>query len=194
MRIVGWVMQLAPLGVMALLAKLIATQDAAILASLAGFVVTMISTTLFHGLVILPGILYLVTRISPFAFWRGAKPALLTAFATSSSAATLPVTLRCLEEDMQVNPDIAGFVAPLGAQINMDGTALYEAAAALFIANLAGIELTLPNNSLFAHGDAGIGRSTWHTQRRTGDDGDGAAIRRSARRSHCHITAYRQSA
>lgn len=143
MRIVGWVMQIAPLGVMALLAKLVATQDVVILASLVGFVATMIGTTLFHGLVVLPAILYLITRKSPLAFWRGARPALLTAFATSSSAATLPVTLRCLEQDMHVNPDIAGFVAPLGAQINMDGTALYEAAAALFIANLAGIELTL---------------------------------------------------
>jgi Na+/H+-dicarboxylate symporter len=143
MRIVGWVMHLAPLGVMALLAKLVATQDVVILGSLVGFVVTMIGATSFHGLVILPMILYIVTKKSPLAFWRGARPALLTAFATSSSAATLPVTLRCLEQDMHVSPDIAGFVAPLGAQINMDGTALYEAAAALFIANLAGIELTL---------------------------------------------------
>lgn len=143
MRMVNWVMHIAPLGVMALLTKLVATQDTAILASLAGFVVTMIGTTLFHGAVVLPGILFAVTRISPLTLWRGARPALLTAFATSSSAATLPVTLRCLEEDMKVSPDIAGFVAPLGAQINMDGTALYEAAAALFIANLAGIELSI---------------------------------------------------
>jgi len=93
--------------------------------------------------VILPLILYLITRVSPLAFWKGARPALITAFATSSSSATLPVTLRCLENNLNVNPDIAGFVAPLGSQVNMDGTALYEAAAALFIANLAGIELNL---------------------------------------------------
>ena len=71
----------------------------------------------------------------------GAREALLTAFATSSSSATLPITLRCVEQHLQVKPNIAGFVIPLGATINMDGTALYEASAALFIANLAGVEL-----------------------------------------------------
>jgi Na+/H+-dicarboxylate symporter len=143
MIVVGWVMQLAPFGVMALLIKLVATQNAAVLSSLMTFVITMLGTTLFHGVVILPLILYLIVRMSPLAFWKGARPALITAFATSSSAATLPITLRCLENDLKVNPDIAGFVAPLGAQVNMDGTALYEAAAALFIANLAGIELNV---------------------------------------------------
>lgn len=143
MIVVSWVMQLAPFGVMALLIKLVATQNAAVLSSLMAFVATMLGTTLFHGIVILPLILYLLTRISPLTFWKGARPALITAFATSSSSATLPITLRCLENDLKVSPDIAGFVAPLGAQVNMDGTALYEAAAALFIANLAGIELNL---------------------------------------------------
>lgn len=143
MIVVGWVMQLAPFGVMALLIKLVATQNAEVLSSLITFVITMLGTTLFHGIVILPLILYLLTRVSPVTLWKGARPALITAFATSSSAATLPITLRCLENDLKVNPDIAGFVAPLGAQVNMDGTALYEAAAALFIANLVGIELSL---------------------------------------------------
>jgi Na+/H+-dicarboxylate symporter len=143
MIIVGWVMQLAPFGVMALLIKLVATQNAEVLSSLIQFVAMMLGTTLFHGIVVLPFILYLVVRMSPLTFWKGARAALITAFATSSSSATLPITLRCLEKDLKVNPDIAGFVAPLGAQMNMDGTALYEAAAALFIANLAGIELTL---------------------------------------------------
>ncbi|MCB1657020.1 MAG: cation:dicarboxylase symporter family transporter, partial [Pseudomonadales bacterium] len=76
-------------------------------------------------------------------FWRGARPALLTAFATSSSAATLPITLNCLQNDLKVSPQVSGFVAPLGAQLNMDGTALYEAAAALFVANLVGLDLSL---------------------------------------------------
>jgi Na+/H+-dicarboxylate symporter len=143
MIVVGWVMQLAPFGVMALLVKLVATQNVAVLSSLITFVFTMLGTTIFHGAVILPLILYLFTRVTPLTFWKGARQALITAFATSSSSATLPVTLRCLEDNLKVNPDIAGFVAPLGSQVNMDGTALYEAAAALFIANLAGIELNL---------------------------------------------------
>ena len=90
----------------------------------------------------LPLLLYLITGKSPLSFWRGAREALITAFATSSSNATLPITMRCTIHNFKVKPEIAGFVVPLGATVNMDGTALYEAAAALFIANLVGVELS----------------------------------------------------
>ena len=143
LRIVGWIMVIAPFGIMALLAKLIATQDTSLLLVLIKFVVVILGTTLFHGLIVLPLILFAVTRMSPLRFFRGAKEALVTAFATSSSSATMPVTLRCTEQNLHVSPGITGFVVPLGAHLNMDGTALYEAAAALFVANLAGIELNL---------------------------------------------------
>ena len=142
MQIVGWVMRLAPFGIAALLIKLVATQDIAMLNTLAKFVAVVVGTTLLHGAVILPLILYLFTGKSPLWFWRGAREALVTAFATSSSSATLPVTLRCVTQHLHVKPEIAGFVVPLGATVNMDGTALYEAAAALFIANLVGVELS----------------------------------------------------
>ena len=148
MRIVAWIMHLAPLGVAALLLKLVVLKDAAMLATLAKFVALIMATTLFHGVVVLPLILYLVTGKTPLWFWRGAREALMTAFATSSSNATLPVTLRCTTQHLHVKPEIAGFVVPLGATINMDGTALYEAAAALFVANLAGIDLTLAQQSI----------------------------------------------
>lgn len=141
MQMVHGVMVLAPLGIMALLAKLVATENIALLGSLARFVVVVMGTTLLHGLVILPLILLVAARFSPLRFWRGARPALVTAFATSSSAATMPVTLDCLENNLGVDRDVANFVVPLGSHLNMDGTALYEAAAALFIANLAGVEL-----------------------------------------------------
>lgn len=143
MQIVSWVMRLAPLGIMALLIKLVALQDVVMLNTLAKFVAVVVGTTLLHGVVALPLILYLFTGKSPLWFWRGAREALVTAFATSSSSATLPITLRCTTQHLHVKPEIAGFVLPLGATINMDGTALYEAAAALFIANLAGIELNV---------------------------------------------------
>lgn len=142
MRIVGWVMRLAPFGIAALLVKLVSTQDLAMLSTLVNFVMVVVGTTLLHGVVILPSILYLVTGKSPLWFWRGAREALVTAFATSSSSATLPVTMRCTTQHLHVKPEIAGFVVPLGATVNMDGTALYEAAAALFIANLVGVDLT----------------------------------------------------
>jgi Na+/H+-dicarboxylate symporter len=143
LMIVGWIMHISPLGIAALLLQLAATQNSALLGSLVHFISVVIGSTLFHGIVILPLLLYVVTRVSPLHFWRGAREALITAFATSSSAATLPVTLRCTEQHLHVRKDIANFVVPLGATVNMDGTALYEAAAALFVARLAGIELDL---------------------------------------------------
>ena len=143
MRIVGWVMVLAPFGIAALLISLVATQDTAMLGTMATFMSVVIGSTLLHGVVILPLLLYLITGKTPLWFWRGAREALITAFATSSSSATLPVTMRCTTQHLHVKPEIAGFVVPLGATMNMDGTALYEAAAALFIASLMGIELNL---------------------------------------------------
>jgi Na+/H+-dicarboxylate symporter len=143
LMIVGWIMRLAPLGLAALLLQLVATQNSALLASLGHFIAVVIGSTLFHGVIVLPLILWLVTRVSPLAFFKGAREALITAFATSSSAATLPITLRCTEQHLHVKKDIASFVVPLGATVNMDGTALYEAAAALFVARLAGIELDI---------------------------------------------------
>ncbi|MGE5493658.1 MAG: dicarboxylate/amino acid:cation symporter [Actinomycetota bacterium] len=141
--VVGWIMRLAPFGIGALLLQLVATQRTDLLQSLIHFIAVIIGTTLFHGAVVLPLLLYAVTRMSPLRFWRGARESLVTAFATSSSAATMPVTLRCAEQHLHVKKDIANFVIPLGTTVNMDGTALYEAAAALFVARLAGIELDL---------------------------------------------------
>lgn len=143
LQIVGWIMRLAPFGIMALLAKLTATQDLNLLGSLLKFIVVVMGTTLVHGVIVLPLLLYWATKISPLHFWRGAREALITAFATSSSSATVPVSLRCVEQHLHVKPEIASFVIPLGATINMDGTALYEASAALFVANLVGVDLNL---------------------------------------------------
>lgn len=143
LMLVGWIMRLAPLGIMALLLQLVATQDTGLLTTMVRFVAIVLGATLFHGLVVLPMILYLTTGMPPLKFWSGAREALMTALATSSSAATLPVTLRCAEQHLHVKRDIAGFVIPLGTTMNMDGTALYEAIAALFIANLVGVDLSL---------------------------------------------------
>jgi len=143
LMLVGWIMRLAPLGIMALVLQLVATQDTGLLTVMIKFVAVVLSTTLLHGVVVLPLILYLMTAVTPYKFWQGAREALITAMATSSSAATLPVTLRCAEQHLHVKRDVAGFVIPLGATVNMDGTALYEAVAALFVANLVGVELTV---------------------------------------------------
>ncbi|MDR6185658.1 Na+/H+-dicarboxylate symporter [Acinetobacter baylyi] len=81
--------------------------------------------------------------MNPVTFFKGTRLALITAFATSSSSATMPLSMKCAQENLKVRPQTAGFVIPLGTQLNMDGTALYEAAAALFIANLVGLDLSL---------------------------------------------------
>ena len=143
MRLVGWIMVLAPIGIFALMAKLIATENLDVLGSLAKFAAVVTGTTIFHGLIVLPALLWIFGRMSPLKFFRGARPALITAFATSSSSATMPVSMQCAERNLGVHPNVVGFVVPLGSQMNMDGTALYEAAAALFIANLVGLDLSV---------------------------------------------------
>ena len=143
MMMIGWVMKLAPIGIFALLAKLIATEDISVLSRLAEFAAVVTGTTIFHGVVVLPLLLWVFGKMNPITFFKGTRAALITAFATSSSSATMPLSMKCAQENLGVRPQTAGFVIPLGTQLNMDGTALYEAAAALFIANLMGLDLTL---------------------------------------------------
>lgn len=143
MMLVEWIMKLAPFGIFALLAKLIAKEDLSILSRLAEFAAIVTGTTIFHGLVVLPILLWVFGRMSPLKFFKGTRLALITAFATSSSSATMPLSMKAVQENLGVRPQIAGFVIPLGSHLNMDGTALYEAAAALFVANLIGLDLSL---------------------------------------------------
>ncbi|WP_173912320.1 dicarboxylate/amino acid:cation symporter [Acinetobacter sp. Marseille-Q1618] len=143
MLLVNWVMKLAPIGIFALLAKLISTEDISILSRLAEFAAVVTGTTIFHGAVVLPLLLWIFGKMNPIIFFKGARAALITAFATSSSSATMPLSMKCAQENLGVRPQTAGFVIPLGTQLNMDGTALYEAAAALFIANLMGLDLSI---------------------------------------------------
>ncbi|ANF82594.1 glutamate:proton symporter [Acinetobacter sp. NCu2D-2] len=143
MLIIGWIMKIAPIGIFALLAKLVAAEDISVLSRLAEFAAVVTGTTIFHGAVVLPLLLWIFGKMNPLTFFRGTRSALITAFATSSSSATMPLSMKCAQENLGVRPQTAGFVIPLGTQLNMDGTALYEAAAALFIANLMGLDLTL---------------------------------------------------
>lgn len=105
------------------------------------YAVTVIVGLLIHAIVVLPLILKFFAKRNLISYFKGISTALLTAFSTASSSATLPVTIKCTEDNNQISPKAAGFVLPLGATINMDGTALYEAVAAIFIAQLYGIDL-----------------------------------------------------
>jgi Na+/H+-dicarboxylate symporter len=137
------VMRFAPIGVFALVAAVVARTGWGALQPLAIFFCAVLLGLLVHALVTLPLLLKFVAGVSPWRHFQAMGPALLTAFSTSSSAATLPVTLDCMERRAGVSKRITGFVLPIGANVNTDGTALYECAAALFIAQAYGLELGL---------------------------------------------------
>lgn len=143
MRMTRWVMLLAPVGVFGLVARTLTVTGFSALAPLLGFFFTVLLALAVHLFVTLPVLLATLGRTNPWRHLKAMSEALLTAFITSSSNATLPKTLECLEAKAGVPRRVSGFVAPLGATINMDGTALYECVAALFIAQCYGLELTI---------------------------------------------------
>ena len=110
--------------------------------ALGKYALTVIGGLLIHGVIILPLLLWIFTKRSPLKWFMGVGHPLLTAFSTASSSATLPITIKSVEK-AGVSKRTASFVCPLGATINMDGTALYEAVAAMFIAQVYGIEMTI---------------------------------------------------
>ncbi|MEQ1437944.1 dicarboxylate/amino acid:cation symporter [Fontimonas sp. SYSU GA230001] len=140
-RITGWVMKFAPLGVFALVGKTVAQTGWAALEPLLLFFLCVLAALAVQTFVVLPTLVRLV-GLAPLQHLQRSAPALLTAFSTSSSAATLPVTFDCVKRS-GVSDRVAGFVLPLGATVNMNGTALYECAAALFIAQAYGLQLGL---------------------------------------------------
>lgn len=141
MKITDWVMGFAPIGVFALVAKVVATTGIAVFLPLLVFFLTVLGALATHLLITLPLLLKLLARVSPARHFKAMAPALLTAFSTASSSATLPLTMDCVEKRAGVSNRVTSFVLPLGATVNMDGTALYECVAAMFIAQAYGIEL-----------------------------------------------------
>lgn len=146
MKIVHLLMYFAPIGVFALIASKLGAAGGgdlflAELAKIGKYVGTVLSALLVHGLVVLPTILYITTKRNPFTYFKNVVEALTTAFSTASSSATLPVTIECAEENNKISRKSSLFVLPLAATVNMNGTALYESVAAMFIAQMMGIEL-----------------------------------------------------
>ncbi|XP_019711432.1 excitatory amino acid transporter 5 isoform X1 [Hippocampus comes] len=143
MKIINAAVWYFPFGIVFLVAgKILDMQDPSTLGRKLGWYgVTVLAGLFVHGLVLLPLFYFLLTRKNPFTFIRGLLQALVIALATSSSSATLPITMKCLLEKCHVDRQIARFVLPVGATINMDGTALYEAVAAIFIAQVNDYEL-----------------------------------------------------
>jgi proton glutamate symport protein len=145
MKIVDIIMMTAPYGVFSLIASLVAESPSAdIFVALGMYALTFLAGVVFLLFVIYPFILRMWGGMrNPMHYYRGILPAQLVAFSTSSSAATLPVTMECVEEKIGVDKEVSSFVIPIGATINMDGTSMYQAIAAVFIAQVLGYDLTL---------------------------------------------------
>ncbi|KAJ0058634.1 hypothetical protein NL108_018424, partial [Boleophthalmus pectinirostris] len=143
MTMVSMIMWYSPVGIASLIAgKIASIGDLEVVARQLGmYMVTVMVGLMIHGGLILPAIFFAITRKSPLTFYSGIFQAWITALGTASSAGTLPVTFRCLEEDLKIDKRVTRFVLPIGATINMDGTALYEAVAAIFIAQMNDITL-----------------------------------------------------
>lgn len=142
-QITNLVMKFAPLGVFGLVAPMVAKTGWGSFQPLALFFLCVVLGLLTHSLVTLPLALRLVARVSPRKHYQAMAPALVTAFSTSSSAATLPVTLRCMEERAGVPKRVTSFVLPIGTTVNTDGSALYEGAVVMFIAQAYGLAMGL---------------------------------------------------
>ena len=141
MKMVGIVMVIAPYGVFCLIARTFATQGIGVILPLASYFLTVLGVLILHLLLVYSGMLALLGRLNPIIFLRKMRAATTFAFSTASSSATIPVTLEAVEKRLGVNNSTASFTVPLGATINMDGTAVMQGVATVFIANAYGIAL-----------------------------------------------------
>ena len=140
-KIIDMIMSFAPYGVFALMMPVVAVNGPKVLLPLASVVAAMYIASIVHAVVVYSGTVATLGGMSPVKFFKGIAPAMLVAFSTCSSGATLPVTMKCTQENLGVRKDISSFCLPLGATVNMDGTAIYCGLAALFVAQAYGIEL-----------------------------------------------------
>ncbi len=148
MKITTFIIKFAPLGIFGIVSRVVAKQAAEgnlaqVFSSLGVYMITVILALSIHALISLPGLLKIVAKVNPIKHAKGMFTALLTAFSTASSSATLPLTLEAVEHNSGVSNKVTSFVLPLGATVNMDGTALYELIAAMFIAQAYGLDIPI---------------------------------------------------
>jgi len=136
-----WIMLLAPIGVFGLIVPVIYESGGEIFLSLGKYFFTVLAALGIHLFVIMPLLIRFLAGVNPLKHFAAMRTALLTAFSTASSASTLPVTMRCIQDNVGVSKKTASFTLPLGATVNMDGTALYECVAVMFVAQVMGIEM-----------------------------------------------------
>ena len=142
-KVIAMIMRLAPIGVFCLLLPVVVQNGPKVLLPLLSVIMAMAVGSILHAVIVYSGIAAAVGHMSPVKFFRGMAEAMVIAFTTCSSAGTLPVNMKNIQEKLGVKRDIASFILPLGATINMDGTALYMGVCSLFIANVYNIPLTV---------------------------------------------------
>ncbi|HCW76115.1 MAG TPA: dicarboxylate/amino acid:cation symporter [Candidatus Marinimicrobia bacterium] len=143
MKLTGYIIKLAPIGVFGLIVNAINATGFELFKAVGKYMITITIGLTIHFLIILPVIYWIFTKRNPVDHFKNMANALVTAFSTSSSSVTLPVTMDCVESNAGVSNKISSFVLPMGATINMDGTALYECAGVLFIAQVMGVDLSI---------------------------------------------------
>ena len=148
LKMAEWVILMTPIGVFSLISYVIAEQGIDVIFGLYKYILVVVGVILFHAIVTLPAVLRLFTKVNPYKYLSLVREAPIMAFSTASSAATLPVSMRVVEEMGGVDKKNASFVLPLGATVSMDGTAAYLSVAVLYIANLAGVELSFADQLL----------------------------------------------
>ena len=141
MKMTQIVIKYAPIGVFGLMTKAVSNSGLSIFKELGMYALTIACGLSIHLFIVLPLILFLIVKTNPLNHFRAMASAMVTAFSTSSSSATLPVTMKCVKDNVKASNEVTSFVLPMGATINMDGTALYECAGVLFIAQALGIDL-----------------------------------------------------
>ncbi len=148
LKIAEWIIKLTPIGVFSLISYVVAEQGIEVIIGLWKYMLLVVMVLLIHGLLTLPLILSLLTRINPYHYLNNIREVPLMAFSTASSAATLPVSMKVVQEKGGVSRDSAAFVLPLGATVSMDGTAAYLTIAVMYIANLSGVVLNFGDQLL----------------------------------------------
>jgi len=148
LKMAEWVILMTPIGVFSLISYVIAEQGIEVVFGLYKYILVVVGVIIFHAIITLPAVLKLFTKVNPYKYLSLVREAPIMAFSTASSAATLPVSMRVVEEMGGVDKKNASFVLPLGATVSMDGTAAYLSVAVLYIANLAGVALSFGDQLL----------------------------------------------
>jgi len=148
LKMAKWIVALSPIGVYSLIGYVVADKGFGTILSLWQYVLVVLIGIFWHFTINLPSLAYFIGRFNPIKYFKQVREALLIAFSTCSSSATLPVSIEVAEKEVGIPKKVAGFILPLGATVNMDGTALYTAIASIFIANVYGIDLTLTDEIL----------------------------------------------